>query len=46
MSPQTALAFAVTSATPERLSFAEARAARDRNDRKPQERELPSENHD
>jgi hypothetical protein len=46
MSPQTALAFAITSITDERLSFAEVRADRDRQDCESQERELPSENHD
>jgi hypothetical protein len=46
MSPQTTLAVAMTSTTDERLSFAEIRAARDRHDCGPRERELPSENHD
>jgi hypothetical protein len=46
MSPQTAIAFAITSTTDERLSFAEVRAARDRHDCERPERELPSENHD
>ncbi len=45
MSPQTAITFA-TGSTDERLSFAEVRAARDRQDCESQERELPSENHD
>ncbi|MGO9973064.1 MAG: hypothetical protein ACLP01_09690 [Solirubrobacteraceae bacterium] len=46
MSPQTALTFATTSTTGERLSFAEVRADRDRHDCEPQEPALPSENHD
>ncbi len=46
MSPQTAIVFAITSTTDERPSFAEVRAARDRQDCESQERELPSENHD
>ncbi len=46
MSPQTAVTFVTTSTTDERLLFAEVRAARDRQDCEPQERELPSENHD
>ncbi|MGO9971940.1 MAG: hypothetical protein ACLP01_03735 [Solirubrobacteraceae bacterium] len=46
MSPQTAVTFLTTSTTDERLPFAEVRAARDRQDREPQERELPPENHD
>ncbi len=46
MSTQTAVTFAMTSTTDERLSFAEVRAARDRQDYEHEERELPSENHD
>ncbi len=46
MSHQTAVTFAMTSITDERLSFAEVRAARDRQDCEQEERELPSENHD
>ncbi len=46
MSPQTTVTFAMTSLTDERLSFAEVRADRDRQDCEPHERELPSENHD
>ncbi|MGO9752807.1 MAG: hypothetical protein ACLP8S_00480 [Solirubrobacteraceae bacterium] len=46
MSPQTAPVIAMTSTTDARLSFAEVRAVRDRHDCEPQERELPSENHD
>ncbi|MGO9900316.1 MAG: hypothetical protein ACLP0J_11610 [Solirubrobacteraceae bacterium] len=45
MSPQTALAVAMTR-TDEQLLFAELRAARDRHDLGPPERELPSENYD
>jgi len=39
---QAALVIAMPSSTDERLSFAKVRAARDRHDREPQERELPS----
>ncbi len=46
MSPQTAVTSVITSTTDEPLPFAEVRAARDRQDCEPQERELPSENHD
>ncbi|MGO9899751.1 MAG: hypothetical protein ACLP0J_08680 [Solirubrobacteraceae bacterium] len=46
MSPQTAVTFVFTSTTDERSPFAEVRAARDRQDYEPQERELPSENYD
>ncbi len=46
MSPEAAVTFAMTSTIEERLAFAEVRAARDRHDCEPQERELPSENHD
>ncbi len=44
--PPDAIAFAMTGTADERLSFAEVRAARDRQDCEAQERELPSENHD
>lgn len=46
MSPQTATAFAITSTTDERPFFAAVRTDRDRDNCNPQERELPSENHD
>jgi hypothetical protein len=46
MSPQTALAVAMTHTTDEQLMFAEVRAARDRHDLESPERELPSENYD
>ncbi len=46
MSPQTAPAAALTRTTDEQLLFAEVRAARDRHDLEPPERELPSENYD
>lgn len=46
MSPQPAVTFVITSTTDERLPFSEVRAARDRQDCEPEERELPSENRD
>ncbi len=46
MSPQIAITCPMTHTSDERLSFAEVRANRDRHDCEPQERELPSENHD